>query len=126
MAEVTKQTSDTISPTLTEASSVAIASSVELFEGLIDSWSMDEGKIHIEVASILSRWNRRTLSRHSPSCRWPVFKGTYCTYSGNGTWCDRTYKRCSALGNTANFGGFRWIPSIVDLKVWWGKVPDND
>jgi len=125
MAEILKQTSDSIVPVITETSSISIAASLELFEGIIDNWKMEEGRISVEVTNIFARWQRRTLSRHSPSCRWPVFKGTYCTYTGSGTWCDRSYKRCLTLGNQDNFGGFRWLPSIIDKEIWWGKIPDN-
>lgn len=97
--------------------------SIEIFEGLIDSWSMSEGKIEITVANILSQWAQRTLSKHSASCRWKEFKGTECGYAGSETWCDRTYARCEVLSNTASFGGFRWLPSIVDKEIWWGRVP---
>lgn len=91
------------------------------FEGTIDSWQLDEGKLDFTVTNDLTRWQQRTLSLHPASCRWKVFKGTECTYSGGMTWCDRTYARCLALNNTANFGGFRWLPSIIDKELWWGR-----
>ncbi|GAI73202.1 unnamed protein product, partial [marine sediment metagenome] len=43
-----------------------------------------------------------------------------CGYGGGETWCDRTYARCVVLANSDNFGGFRWLPSIVDKEVFWG------
>lgn len=97
-----------------------------LFDGEIDDWSLDESKISISITSILTKWAQKTLSKYSASCRWKKFKGTECTYSGGETWCDRTYVRCTALGNTANFGGFRWLPSIVDKEIWWGRIPANE
>jgi len=45
-----------------------------------------------------------------------------CLYAGGETWCDRTYARCLVLGNTDNFGGFRWLPSIIDKEIWWGRL----
>jgi hypothetical protein len=99
------------------------AGSVTLFEGEIDSWTLDEERLRMTVTSIFSRWSQRTLSRHSASCRWKKFKGTECGYSGTAEWCDRTYARCQALGNTANFGGFRFLPSIIGREIWWGRTP---
>lgn len=97
--------------------------SVILFEGEIDQWAIDEQNLSFSVTSDAHRWAQKPLSTQSGSCRWKVFKGDECTYAGVETWCDRTYSRCSALGNTANFGGFRWLPSLEGQEVWWGRVP---
>lgn len=94
---------------------------VTLFQGTIDGWNLDEEEVSFTIASELVKWNQRTLSRHSASCRWKEFKGTECAYAGAEIWCDRTYTRCVALGNQANFGGFRWLPSIVNKQIWWGR-----
>lgn len=96
--------------------------SATIFEGTIDDWELDEEKLFETIVSIFSQWAQKTLSKHSASCRCKVFKGTECGYSGGGTWCDRTYARCQTLGNTDNFGGFRWLPSIVDKEIWWGRL----
>lgn len=45
----------------------------------------------------------RFLKAH---CRYKVFKGAYCGYSGSESDCDRTFSRCKALGNQSRFGGF--------------------
>jgi hypothetical protein len=97
-----------------------------LFEGLIDDWEADETELRLTVKSIAIQWSRKNISKQSASCRWKVFKGTECAYSGAETWCDRTYARCEALGNTANFGGERWLPSIVGKSIWWGRVQGED
>jgi len=94
---------------------------VTLFEGTIDAWVLDEGTVKITLASLMARWSQRTLSTHSASCRWKDFKGTECGYSGSEDWCDRTYTRCEALNNQAHFGGFRWLPSLMDKEIWWGR-----
>jgi len=99
-----------------------IESAQTLFEGFINGWGLTEEKVRITVSSLFNRWSQRTLAKHSASCRWKVFKGTECGYSGGETWCDRSYTRCAALSNTDNFGGFRWLPSIADIEIWWGKV----
>ena len=101
---------------------VVNASAVTLFEGEIDSWQLNERSLRVTVTSIFYSWSQRTLSKHSPSCRWKEFKSTECDYAGGSTWCDRTYPRCVALANSTNFGGFRWLPSIVDKEIWWGRV----
>jgi hypothetical protein len=97
---------------------------VTLFQGTIDGWDLDEEKVSLTVASELVQWSQRTLAKHSSSCRWKKFKGTECTYAGAEAWCDRTYTRCAALSNQANFGGFRWLPSIIDKEIWWGPSPN--
>ena len=99
----------------------AIADPLTLFEGLIDDWTLSEGELRITVSNLLTSWSQRTLAKHSASCRWKKFKGQECAYTGTGAWCDRSYTRCEALGNQAYFGGFRWLPSIVEKQVWWGK-----
>jgi len=92
-----------------------------LFDGVLGAWALDEQMLNITAVSLFDRWAQRTLSHHTPSCRWKVFKGTECKYVGAETKCDRSYTRCTALSNTDNFGGFRWLPSIVDAQIWWGK-----
>jgi hypothetical protein len=99
-----------------------IASPITVFQGNLDSWNLDEEKINITVASEMVQWNQKTLAKYSPSCRWKSFKGTECKYNGSQPDCDRTYARCEALSNTANFGGFRWLPSIIDKDIWWGRA----
>jgi phage-related protein len=94
-----------------------------LFQGEIDSWNLDEERLRIVVSSIFVKWRQNTLSNHSASCRWKVFKSTECDYVGASTWCDRTYTRCVALSNTTNFGGFRWLPSLMNQDIVWGRVP---
>ena len=97
-------------------------SAVTLFEGEIDTWKLNERKLTVTVTSIFYNWGQRTLSKHSPSCRWKAFKGTECAYAGGVATCDRTYAKCVTLANTTNYGGFRWLPSIVDREIWWGRV----
>jgi hypothetical protein len=106
---------------LLDSSYNIIAGALTLFEGSLDGWDLDEEKVSITVASELVRWNQKTLAKHSPSCRWKKFKGTECAYAGAEVWCDRTYTRCAQLVNTANFGGFRWLPSIQEKEIWWGR-----
>ena len=48
-------------------------------------------------------------------CRYNVFKGSLCGYSGGETDCDRTLTRCRELNNASRFGGF---PGIGRLGIW--------
>jgi hypothetical protein len=94
-----------------------------LFDGFIDEWTLDELKIQVTAVNIFTTWKQKTLSRHPASCRWKEFKGKECKYGGDELWCDRSYKRCSALLNTDNFGGFRHLPELEDKELWWGRTP---
>lgn len=115
----------TLSLILLDADKVTIVGGTitQLFSGEIDSWSIEtDNQVSLTITNQLAKWNRRTLSNHSSSCRWKQFKGAVCGYSGAETYCDRSYARCLELGNTANFGGFRWLPSIEGKEIWWGRV----
>ena len=125
MGTVNKQSSATVTPTISTSFKLTTPAEIVLFEGILDSWGISEDKLNLTVTNILSRWAQRTLSTHSSSCRWKQFKGEECGYVGAATWCDRTYARCLALGNEANFGGFKWLPSIVDKEIWWGRIPEK-
>jgi hypothetical protein len=109
-----------------------IDAAVTLFEGELDSWDLTEDQLKATVTSLFHQWSQRTLSKHSPSCRWKVFNsstlgssGVECASTAGANWCDRTYARCLSLSNSTNFGGFRYLPSLVDKDIWWGKVPNN-
>jgi hypothetical protein len=95
-----------------------------IFIGSIDGWNVDESDLQMYVANDMSNWNQRPLNKHGASCRWKKFKGNNsaspCHYSGYESWCDRSYSRCMALGNSANFGGFRWLPSLETKEIFWG------
>lgn len=97
---------------------VAIATP-QLFRGLIADWRMDELAIRITLKNELVLWKKRTLRKARVMCRWP-FKGTECGYSGAAGACDKTYARCAVLGNTANYGGFRWIGDMMEKEIQWG------
>ena len=95
-------------------------SKITVFKGSIDSWELDEEQVSMTISTEFA-WDLITTARQTPSCRWKRFKGSRCKYSGSETWCDRSYARCQALGNTANFGGFRFLPDLELKEVWWGK-----
>lgn len=94
-----------------------VIGSVVVFTGSITQWDYVPGKISVVAASIFQQWNRMTTSKFSGSCRWRVFKGIECRYSGSGLSCDRTYSQCVAYNNDVNYGGFRWLPSMVNKRL---------
>jgi len=89
-----------------------------IYRGIINSWSYSPGVVRIQVTSILAQWGRVSTSRYSASCRWHIFGGSECKYTPlPEEECDRTYKTCSDYGNTDNFGGFRWLPDLVNKTL---------
>ena len=93
----------------------------EFIRGFISSWELSsDNNVRISVKNEAMLWAKKTLRIHSSSCPW-VFKGTECGYSGTATWCDKNYARCGELLNTDNYGGFRFLPSIMEKEIWWGK-----
>lgn len=114
----------TISLVVLDSNNAVVAGDcTALFYGEIDRWSAKEDVIEFSIVNKYSRWPRKKAARHPSSCRWREFKDADCQYAGSDTECDRTYTTCTAKGNQANFGGFRWLPSIEGKEVWWGKVP---
>ena len=93
-----------------------------LFQGIIGEWEIREDRATIRALNELVLWRKRPMRSASATCPW-TFKGTECGYAGGGRWCDQSYARCSELGNTANFGGFRFLPALMEKQIWWGRVP---
>lgn len=95
----------------------------EFWRGIVGGWElMDDNIARISITNEMILWNKKCLRSHSATCSW-TFKGTECGYSGALTWCDQSYDRCTALSNTTKFGGFRFLPSIMEKNIWWGKAP---
>ena len=92
-----------------------------VFQGELSFYEIEDDIVTIDVVNELIRWRRKTSRRAQSSCPWP-FKGTECAYAGDETWCDQTYDRCATLANTDSFGGNRFLPSLRDKKIWWGRV----
>jgi phage-related protein len=85
--------------------------SIVLFNGLMDRPSrIDEKTAQITARELLGSIDVEVPARvFSPSCPWQ-FKGEECGYGGPETECNKSWARCQQLGNTARFGGFRFIP----------------
>lgn len=103
--------------------SYSIIAVEELFRGRVGDWDLTEGDCRIKLVNEFVFWSKRTLRTCQASCPW-TFKLTECTYSGGETWCDQSYDRCLALSNTDSFGGFRFLPSIEEKNIWWGRIQD--
>lgn len=104
-------------------SNMNVLGSVLIFMGYIDSIEADHKRAEIQIYNHFILWKMKVPKRyHSPNCQW-IFKSSQCGYSGSETWCDHSWERCVELNNKLNFGGFRWLPSIVDKQIWWGSVP---
>lgn len=95
-----------------------------LFDGLIDSASVSRKRGRIKIHNLMIFWQRRIPRRdHSATCPWTFKAADTCRYVGGLTSCDKSWEQCGARGNTINFGGFRWLPSLQDRQIWWGRVP---
>ena len=92
-----------------------------VFKGIIDNAVIDDTQLNIRIANPLILWKTKTPRRiYQASCPWD-FKSNECGYSGVETECDQSYDRCKALNNQNNYGGFRFLPSLQDKKIWWGR-----
>lgn len=99
----------------------AVGAGVHFFAGFIDDWSFDKGEGQLTLANETALWNKKTLRLPKASCRW-VFKSTECGYSGSGS-CDQSWTRCGELGNQARFEGRRFINTVENKVVYWGRNP---
>ena len=94
----------------------------EVFRGFIGGWNAVEPDMEIRIVNEMVLWNQKTLRIAQSTCPW-IFRGTECGYGGSASWCDQSYERCTALGNADRFGGFEFLPSIMERQVWWGRIP---
>ncbi len=92
-----------------------------IFTGFVDGWEIaGDRAARITIVNELVLWSRETMRLSGSSCPW-AFKGEECGYAGGGDWCDQSYERCVALGNTISFEGNRFINSLLEKKIWWGR-----
>lgn len=102
----------------------SILGAAELFMGNIDGWDLEEDFVTISISNIFTKWHNAANNRYSASCRWKVFKGKECQYVGPKTDCKKSYDECVERENTANFGGFKWLPDLENkTSIWWGPTP---
>lgn len=82
-----------------------------LYSGKCNNLSLDYEKASISIESELGGYDKvAPIIKYRPTCQVRRFKDCRCGYSGEETTCDRSFERCSQLGNTLNFRGF---PSCV-------------
>ena len=95
----------------------------QFFLGMLEDWDIDYDSdiARLKCVNELIWWHVNTLLKAEPTCPWPFKDTVTCRYAGAGTWCDQTYDRCSALGNTDYFGGDLYLPEISERELWWGK-----
>jgi len=104
---------------------MAVLGSTKLFVGFVDTVEIDGKRGRFTIYNHFIRWKMATPRRiHQATCMW-TFKGAQCAYSGVETWCDHSWERCIALANKLNFGGFRWLPALIEKSIWWGRVPSK-
>lgn len=82
-----------------------------LYSGRCNNLSLDFEKAMIDIETELGGYEKLApMIKFRPTCQVRRFKDCRCGYSGDETTCDRTFQRCSDLGNASNFRGF---PSCV-------------
>jgi hypothetical protein len=85
--------------------------SIVLFNGRMERpGHITEMEATIEARQLLGSIDFDAPARlFSVYCPWD-FKAFECGYTGEAGACDKSWANCSALHNTARFGGFRFIP----------------
>ncbi len=85
--------------------------SIVLFNGRMERPNkINEKSVVIEAFELLGSIQHEIPARtFSLLCPFR-FKGEECGYEGEETECSKSWAACSAYSNTANFGGFRFIP----------------
>ena len=107
----------------------AVASSRRLYDleaiivGELTVWNANEQMAELIYSGLMARWSKKTLRIAQASCPWPL-GGDECTYAGPET-CSQTWVRCKALSNQLNFGGFPWLPDLMEKKIYWGYYPPS-
>ena len=89
------------------------------FRGLLSTYTILDDAVELNLVTEMIMWKKRSARRSGALCPWP-YGSTECGHSGS--WCDQTHDRCSALGNTDNFGGFRFLPALQEKKIYWGRL----
>jgi hypothetical protein len=105
---------------LLDITTKAFIGTLNVFDGKINSFKINDKFIKITVSSNLSNWNKQIPFRTTSALCYKVFKSTLCGYTGAQTLCNRSWDRCNVLGNTDNFGGFKFMPAILRERLKWG------
>jgi len=92
-----------------------------VFYGIVSEWDADEKQAEIQIVNEFIFWNKKTLRLPSDLCQWPFKDSAECGYTGSETQCNKTYARCSELGNSDQFGGCRFMPALEEKEIFWGR-----
>lgn len=87
----------------------------------LTGWDANEVTAELKYSGLMAKWSKKTMRTAQSSCPWPI-GGTECAYSGSET-CSQTWVRCKQLSNQLNFGGFPWLPDLMEKKLYWGYLP---
>jgi len=91
-----------------------------LFSGVIDDWDLSELSLDITIVNEFILWNKKALRIPDVLCQWG-FGEVECGYTPSaGQRCNKTYNQCTTYGQQDNYGGFRFINSVEENKIWWG------
>ena len=94
------------------------------FDGILDTCRAKKKNFKMDVFNHMILWKKKIPRRtHQPTCTWTFKDSVTCKYAGATATCDKSWEECVAMGNSLNFGGFRWLPSLADKSIWWGSVP---
>lgn len=87
------------------------ADSLVLFNGRLERVSdIDEETATISATQLIGSIDHDCPSRRfGVPCGWK-FKSWECGYAGPEVDCNKSWARCSQLGRTNNYGGFRFVP----------------
>lgn len=98
-----------------------VIGTVELYNGFLSEWTLDEQRIRLKIGSEFMFWHKKSLRLPTPNCPWG-FKSVECGYAGAETLCDKSPERCVALGvgSTDNFGGRKFVSDVEDQEIYWG------
>jgi len=102
-----------------------------VFDGQVDVASIEENNEDALVTLQYKNefWNWRAEIPNNAfgiTCQHSFKSNTPgCQYIGTEVSCDRSFERCTQLGNTSRFRGFRHMGLIMDNEIWWGKTRES-
>jgi len=80
------------------------------------------GSLHFtQTSGTFSAAETLTISASSGSTAISANVATVEAGNSSVSWCDQSYDRCRSLGNSTNFGGFRWLPGLAKKNIVWGR-----
>lgn len=103
---------------------MAVIGTVIHFDGILDQINAKKKNFKIDIYNHMILWKKKVPRRtHQASCTWTFKDAVTCKYAGAQATCDKSYDQCLSYGNSINYGGFRFLPSLATKQIWWGSVP---